>query len=380
MLFDYETLKIVWWCFMALLLIGFALTDGFDLGMGMLLPFVARSDEERRVAINAVGPTWDGNQVWLITAGGALFAAWPLVYAAAFSGFYVALLLVLFALFFRPVGFEYRNKLEDERWRSFWDWGLFAGGFVPALVFGVAFGNLLQGVPFHFDADMRSYYEGGFFGLLNPFGLLAGVVSVALLAMHGAIYLQLRTGGAVYERCRAAATWAALLYLAAFALAGIWIAYGIEGYRITGMPDPGSSFGPLAKSVVREPGAWLDIYRQHPWAMAAPLAGFAGAALTLLLSRLDRAGAAFLTSSAAVTGTLLTSGLSMFPFVMPSSSHPSHSLTLWDAVSSHRTLELMFFATILFLPLVVLYTSWVYRVMWGRIDTQVVQENRHNLY
>ncbi|RME34054.1 MAG: cytochrome d ubiquinol oxidase subunit II [Gammaproteobacteria bacterium] len=380
MLLDYETLKIIWWCFMAVLLIGFALTDGFDLGMGMLLPFVARSDEERRVAINAVGPTWDGNQVWLITAGGALFAAWPLVYAASFSGFYVAMLLVLFALFFRPVGFEYRNKLEDPRWRTFWDWGLFAGGFVPALVFGVAFGNLLQGVPFHFDPDMRSYYEGSFFALLNPFGLLAGVVSVALLAMHGAIYLQLRTGGAVYERCRIAATWAALLYLVAFALAGLWVSFGIEGYRVTGMPDPGTSFGPLAKSVTRASGAWLDIYRTHPWAMAAPAAGFLGALLTILFSRFDRPGAAFLTSAAAVTGTLLTAGLSMFPFVMPSSSHPSHSLTLWDAVSSHRTLELMFFATVLFLPLIVLYTSWVYRVMWGRIDTQVVQENRHNLY
>jgi cytochrome d ubiquinol oxidase subunit II len=174
MTIDYYTLKLIWWLFVGVLLIGFALLGGFDLGVGTLLPFVGRTDTQRRVILNAIGPTWEGNQVWFITAGGALFAAWPMVYATAFSGFYWALLLVLFALFFRPVGFEYRSKVEDPRWRSAWDWGLFVGGSVPALVFGVAFGNLLQGVPFHFDVFLRSYYTGSFWGLLNPFALLAG--------------------------------------------------------------------------------------------------------------------------------------------------------------------------------------------------------------
>src|SRR6516165_921644 len=186
---DYETLKVIWWLFIGVLLIGFAVTDGFDLGIGTLLPFLGRNDEERRVMLNSVGPTWEGNQVWFITAGGAIFAAWPVVYATAFSGFYVALILTLFALFFRPVGFEYRSKLADPRWRNAWDWALFVGGAVPALIFGVAFGNLLQGVPFHFDADQRVFYTGSFWGLLNPFALLAGVVSLAMLAMHGAIFL-----------------------------------------------------------------------------------------------------------------------------------------------------------------------------------------------
>src|SRR6185436_18910518 len=177
MIFDYETLKIIWWLFVGLLLVGFALTDGWDLGVGTLLPFVGRTDDERRVVINSIGPTWEGNQVWFITAGGATFAAWPLVYASAFSGFYAALILTLFALFLRPVGFDYRSKVEDPRWRSVWDWGIFVAGFVPALVFCVAFGNLLLGIPFHFDGDQRSFYTGSFIGLLNPFALVAGLGS-----------------------------------------------------------------------------------------------------------------------------------------------------------------------------------------------------------
>ena len=203
MILDYETLKVIWWLFVGVLLIGFAVTGGFDMGVGALLPFVGRNDDERRVAINTIGATWDGNQVWLITAGGAIFAAWPLVYAAAFSGFYVALILTLFALILRPVGFEFRSKIADPRWRATWDWGLFVGGAVPAIVFGVAFGNLLQGVPFQYDDTMRVSYSGGFFGLLNPFGLIAGVLSLAMLVMHGGTYLQLRTDGEILARCAA---------------------------------------------------------------------------------------------------------------------------------------------------------------------------------
>ena len=186
MLFDYFTLKIIWWLLVGALLIGFALLGGFDLGVGTLLPFVARSDKQRRVLLNSIGPTWEGNQVWFITGGAALFAAWPLAYAVTFSSLYFALLLVLFALFFRPIGFDYRSKLPNPKWRSAWDWALFAGGFVPALLFGVAFGNLLQGIPFYFDEDMRIYNMGTLLGLLNPFALFAGVISVSMLVMQGA--------------------------------------------------------------------------------------------------------------------------------------------------------------------------------------------------
>ena len=249
--FDYETLKVIWWAVVGVLIVGFAILDGFDLGVGILLPYVGRTDDERRVALNSVGPTWEGNQVWFITAGGATFAAWPLVYATAFSGFYIALIVVLFALFLRPVGFDYRSKVADPRWRSAWDWGLFVGGFVPALVFGVAFGNLLVGVPFHFDGDMRSFYTGSFFGLLNPFGLTAGLVSLTMLTMHGGFYLQLRTEGDVQARAARAARLAGIVFLALFAAAGFWVATGMDGFRIVTMPPPDSSFAPTAKTVER---------------------------------------------------------------------------------------------------------------------------------
>ena len=190
---DYPTLKIIWWLLIGVLLIGFAVMDGHDMGVATLLPFAGRDDEERRVIINTVGPHWDGNQVWFITGGGAIFAAWPLVYATAFSGFYWAMLLVLWALFLRPVGFDYRSKIDHPAWRSAWDWGLFVGGFVPPLVFGVAFGNLLQGVPFGFDERMLSTYTGSFWALFNPFALLCGLVSSAMVTFHGAVYLSHRT-------------------------------------------------------------------------------------------------------------------------------------------------------------------------------------------
>lgn len=380
MFIDYETLKLIWWLFVGVLLIGFALLGGFDLGVGTLLPFVGRTDAQRRVVLNAIGPTWEGNQVWFITAGGALFAAWPMVYATAFSGFYWAMLLVLFALFFRPVGFEYRSKVEDRRWRSTWDWGLFVGGAVPALVFGVAFGNLLQGVPFHFDEFLRPYYTGSFWGLLNPFALLTGVVSLTMLVFHGAIYLQMRTEDDIQARSRLAATVFGLLFLAAFGLAGVWQAYGIEGFRIVTMPDPGSVMTPLDKTVEVAPGAWLTNYSRFPWMMAAPAVVFLGGVLAVLLSRANRPGLGFVCSGSALAGVILTVGFAMFPFIMPSSTHPNSSLTAFDATSSHRTLMLMFGAVVIFLPIVLAYTSWVYSVLRGKSTEENIRANTHSAY
>ena len=380
MLFDYLTLKIIWWLFVGVLLIGFAIMDGFDLGVGTLLPFVARSDEQRRVLINSIGPTWEGNQVWLITAGGALFAAWPLVYAAAFSGFYWAMLLVLFALFFRPVGFEYRSKIEDSRWRSAWDWGLFIGGFVPALVFGVAFGNLLQGVPFNYDEFVRPHYTGSFWGLLNPFALLAGIVSLTMLIMHGAVYLQMRTEGEIKSRAGKAARLFGVIFMAAFAVAGVWQAFGIDGYKIVSMPDTGTAFSPLAKKVEVAAGALMQNYSICGYTIIAPVLAFAGGILALLLSAVNRPGAAFVCSGAALAGVILTAGFAMFPFVIPSSADPNGSLTVYDAVSSHRTLNLMFMAVVVFLPIVILYTSWVYKVMRGKVTEEKIEKETHTAY
>jgi cytochrome d ubiquinol oxidase subunit II len=380
MMFDYDTLKVIWWCFVGALLIGFALTNGFDFGVGMWLPFLGRDDLERRVIINVVGPTWEGNQTWFIAAGGAMFAAWPLVYAAAFSGFYVALMLLLFALFLRPVGFDYRSKLADPRWRSCWDWGLFIGGFVPPLIFGIAFGNLLQGVPFHYDDTMRMAYTGSFLGLFNPFGLLAGVLGVAMLAMHGATYLAHKTEGVIAARARKAAIAAAVLTIGAFALAGLWVATGLEGYRILAMPAPDSAFMPTAKTAVRAAGAWLDNYARWPATWLFPAMGLLGAAAALGFSRKRATLAAFLGSGVSVAGIVVTAGAAMFPFIMPSSLDPGSSLTAWDAVASHKSLGVMFWVILIMLPVVILYTSWVYGIMRGKVTAAYIRENEHESY
>ncbi len=380
MIFDYDTLKLIWWGFVGVLLIGFALLDGFDLGIGTLLPVIGRTDTERRVMINAIGPTWEGNQVWFVTAGGALFAAWPMVYAAAFSGLYVALLLVLFALFFRPVGFDYRSKIADPRWRAFWDWGMFAGGLIPALVFGIAFGNLFLGLPFRFDDTLRPHYLGGFLDLLHPFALLAGLVSLAMLVTHGALYLRLKTAGVIRRRALGAARLAGLGTLVAFTLAGLWLALGIDGLRIVSMPDPAAEPAVLAKTVQVEAGAWFHNYRHWPLLWLLPLTPYLAIPLALWLSGRDRDRLAFTASAVAVAAIILTAAAALFPFVLPSSLDPRSSLTLWDATSSHLTLQLMFWATLVLLPIVSVYTGWVYRVMRGRVDERRIEEDSHTLY
>jgi cytochrome bd ubiquinol oxidase subunit II len=378
---DYEILRVIWWLFLGVLLIGFAIMDGFDLGVAALLPFVAKTDSERRVAINTIGPVWEGNQVWLITGGGAIFAAFPPVYAASFSGFYIAMFLVLATLILRPVGFEFRNKIKDARWRTFWDYALFAGGVVPALVFGVAFGNVLQGVPFRIDSDLRILYEGsGLWELLNPFGLLCGLVSVAMLTTHGAVYLTVKAEGPVKERAAAYVRIGALATIALFAIGGLWIAFGISGYAITGGAPVDGPSNPLLKTVAVARGQWLHNYGVYKWMMLAPVLGFLGPLATSVLTAGKRHGLAFITSAIGILGIIATAGVSMFPFLMPSDIMPQASLTVWDATSSHLTLFVMLIATLIFLPIVIAYTGFVFRVLRGPVTAKQIEGNSANLY
>ncbi|AIR04219.1 MULTISPECIES: cytochrome d ubiquinol oxidase subunit II [Cedecea] len=377
---DYEVLRFIWWLLVGVLLIGFAVTDGFDMGVGMLSRVIGRTDVERRIMVNSIAPHWDGNQVWLITAGGALFAAWPMVYAAAFSGFYVAMILVLASLFFRPVGFDYRSKIEDTRWRNMWDWGIFIGSFVPPLVIGVAFGNLLQGVPFHVDEYLRLYYTGNFFQLLNPFGLLAGVVSVSMIVAQGATYLQMRTVGELHLRAKAAAQIAALVMMVCFALAGVWVVYGIDGYVVTSVLDHHAASNPLTKEVARQAGAWMVNFNNMPGLWAIPALGVVLPLLTILMSRLEKGALAFIFSSLTLACVILTAGIAMFPFVMPSSTMMNASLTMWDATSSQLTLNVMTYVAIVFVPIILLYTTWCYWKMFGRITKEHIESNSTSLY
>lgn len=379
-LIDYDTLKLIWWVLLGVLLIGFAVTDGFDMGVGALLPFAARTDMERRVAINTIAPVWEGNQVWFILGGGAIFAAWPPLYAVSFSGFYIAMFLILAALILRPVAFKYRSKREDPRWRSTWDWALFIGGFVPALVFGVAVGNVLQGVPFRLSDELRPFYEGGFFGLLNPFGLLCGLLSVAMLVMHGGAWLGLKATGMVAVRSRSYGMLAAIVVIVLFALGGVWLWLGIDGYRITAGITPDMASNPLRKEVAVEPGLWFANYATYPWMLIAPAMGFLGALGALLGLARQREVSTFLFSKLSVVGIISTVGLSMFPFILPSSIDPRSSLTVWDSGSSHSTLFNMLVATVIFLPLILAYTSWVYKVLWGKVSAKDIEDNQDTAY
>ncbi len=377
---DYELLKLIWWVLIGVLLVGFAIMDGHDMGVGTLLPFVGKDDVERRIIINTVGPHWDGNQVWFITAGGALFAAWPLVYATAFSGFYFAMMAVLWALFFRPVGFDYRSKINTPRWRNTWDWLLFTGSAIPALVFGVALGNVLQGVPFHYDpVTLGVKYTGSFWALFNPFALLCGVVSLTMLVAHGGNYLALRSVGSVRERSKKLAAIAIILSVLGFTLAGMTLPW-LPGYTLVSVIDPGAVLTPVDKTVATVQGGLLTNFKTQPLLWLFPLLAFVSALSSLLLVRHDRPGSAFISTGVYAFAVIFTVGVALFPFVLPSSSVPDSSLTLWDGVSSHRTLNIMFWVALIMTPIVIAYTSWAYRVMRGPVTAEHIRANEHGTY
>ncbi|KTD63458.1 cytochrome d ubiquinol oxidase subunit II [Legionella shakespearei] len=371
MILDYETLRIIWWLLLGILLIGFAIMDGFDLGVAIWLPWFAKTDVERRILINAVGPTWEGNQVWFILGGGAIFAAWPDLYALSFSGFYLAMLVVLLSLILRPVGFKYRSKLDNPIWRSTWDWLLFIGGFVPALIFGVAVGNVLQGVPFHYDTSLRVIYTGTFLQLLNPYALCTGILSVLMLAMHGAFFIRIKTEGVLQQKAKHGARYAALLMIILFVIMGFWT-HSMDGYILKNvMPHDGPS-NPLYKEAGIQASAWFINYKTVPITLLVPLLSVICALLAILL--INKTLIAFVFSSLSVGSLIATVGVSMFPFILPSSTHPAHSLTVWDSSSSQLTLLIMLIATVIFLPVILAYTAWVYRVLRGKVNEKTISE------
>jgi cytochrome bd ubiquinol oxidase subunit II len=373
-LLDYATLRVIWWLILGVLLIGFAITDGFDLGLGASFTFLGRTDAERRALLSTVEPVWEGNQVWFILGGGSAFAAWPLLYATSFSGLYLAMFLVLIALILRPVGFTYRGKLTDPRWRTGWDIALTLGGALPALLLGVAFANLFLGVPFHFDSLQRAVVSGSFFSLLHPFALLGGILSLSMLILHGNAYAALKVGEPMAARARLVGRAAAVVFLLTFLGAGLWVCSALGGYQVTSVMDHAGPSDPMRKTVAIVTGAWLNNFRIWPLLWAAPGCAVVGALAAYLSLRAQHAGAAFLASILVQAGTILTGGFALFPFLLPSSTHPSQSLTVWDASSSTKTLLLMLAGVAVFLPIILAYTSWVFRVLRGRVTL----ENLHD--
>jgi len=370
-MFDLDTLRVIWWALLGILLIAFAVTDGYDFGTAALLRLRGRDSDERHVLLETVEPTWEGNQVWFVLGGGASFAAWPMLYAVSFSGMYLAIALVLLAFILRPVGFNFRSKIEHTRWQDLWDWVLVASGVTVPLLTGVAFGNLFLGLPFRFDDDLRMSWHGSFFELLHPFALLAGLVSLSMLLTHGAAWVAFKADRSIAARAARIARWTCLAWAVLYVGAGIWLAYGIPGYAIASEAVPGGPSNPLFKQVATG-SSWFAGYMRHPWFWAAPVAAFAGA-LVLQWQVATQRVSGFLGSSLMVIGTILSAGFALFPFLLPSSLDPRSSLTVWDASSSRSTLLLMLGATAVFLPLIVLYTSWVFKVMRGRVTLDHVR-------
>jgi cytochrome d ubiquinol oxidase subunit II len=371
-MFDYATLRVIWWALLGILLIGFAVMDGFDFGVAGLLKVLGRDNEERHVLLEGIEPTWEGNQVWFILAGGATFAAWPMLYAVSFSGMYLAIALVLLAFILRPVGFNFRGKIHDPRWASLWDWVLTGSGLVVMLVAGVAFGNLFLGVPFRFDGDLRMSWQGGLFELLHPFALLTGLISLSMLLTHGACWAALKADHVIAERAVRVARWMTLVYAVLYVLAGIWVAYGIPGYAFSGPAITDGPSNPLYKQVAVG-GSWFAGYMQYPWFWTAPLLALVSAVgVQVLIGRRSIAG--FIASSLMVGSTIASAGFALFPFLLPSSLDPNSSLTVWDSSSSRGTLQTMLVVTAVLLPIVMLYTSWVYRVMRGRVTLEQVRK------
>lgn len=374
----YLALKVIWWLLLGVLLTGVAVMVGMDMGVGTQLRYVGRTDAERRIAINVIAPHWDGNQVWFVLGGGAIFAAWPLVYATAFSGLYIVMLLLLWSMIVRPLAFEYRSKRESAAWRDGWDWCLFLSGFVPMLVFGAAVGNMLLGVPFHFDWRLTSFYTGSFISLLNPFAILCGAVSVGMSVYMGGAILMSGADGDVAARARRAAMAAGVVAMILFTIGGVWVT-GLEGYVLAAGPHPNLPQTPLHQTVTRAVGAWFGNYNAYPILWALPGLAYAGTLLGVAALAARKPILGWWLGALGWVGIIGTAGAAMFPFIMPSASNPSHSLTVWNSGSSARTLGWMLGFTLILLPIIVWYTSWAFWVMRGKVTRDEVDSSSHAL-
>ncbi len=331
---------------------------------------------ERRVVLNVIGPHWDGNQVWFVLGGGAVFAAFPLIYATAFSGFYVVMLVLLWSMIVRPLGFEYRSKLADATWRNLWDWSLLVSGAVPMVVFGAAIGNLFHGVPFHFEWNLTSFYTGSFLALLNPFAILCGLLALALSVVMGALTVMNGADGAIWKRARGLVTVAAIAAVVLFAAGGFWV-HGLDGYRLVSGSGAGVPQTPLDEHVAITAGAWLANFSAHPALWLLPVLGFLGMLGALAAGQGGRSHLGWWLGALAWLGVIGTAGAALFPFLLPSSSNPSMSLTLWNASSSQLTLAWMLGFTLVFIPLVIWYTSWAFWVMRGKVQATQIEHDEH---
>ncbi len=366
----YMSLKIIWWLIINVLLIAFSVTGGTDIGANFLLPIVSRNDNDRRLILNSIGPTWEGNQVWLITIVAAMFAVWPPVFSTAFTVLFVPAMFVLFLLILRPPGFDYRGKIDSHHWRSIWDGCLFLSSLGLALTLGIVFGNLFLGLPFYFDEDLRAVFDANMLNLLSPMPILFGIVYLAMLTVQGGIFLQCKLEGEIVKRIKTVIQIAGIVFLITFVASAILINLKTIGYKIVSMPDIETAFLPIKKLVIREKSAWIENYVNFPQLWTVPIVALLAMRGAMKLSQHNHSRWGMLLSSICIACMLLSATLSLFPFLLPSSYVPNHSLTVWDSCSSYLTLSWILGVVVILLPIVLLYTTWVYRVMRGKVRLQ----------
>ncbi len=380
MIFDYVTLQVIWWVLVGAVLILYATTAGFDFGVTMLLPFMNRhrdfrqDDVERRVMLNTISATWDGNQTWLVFAGGALFVVWPVVYTTVFSGVYAGMLLVLFAFFLRPPGFDYRSKIHRDGWRKMWDWALFLSAFLPIFAFGLVIGNLFVGLPFHFSAfDMRSFYDGNFFDLLNPFGIVCGLTAVAMALTQGCVHLNRRTRGELQDTFRRLYRSFGMVFLLLMTIAGIMLAYHVKGFVLLHSPTNAPAH-PLNNIVSEHTGAWFNSMQVHTWKWIPVIVAYAATLIGMTFAKRGNGGFSFWLNSIGIAGTVAMFGATLFPFLVPSSIVPDQSITAWNATSAPFTLMGMFYIGVVLLLAIFAYKFWGYYAVWRKNKTLGVED------
>lgn len=379
---DYAVLKIIWWVLIGLILILYATTAGYDLGITIILPFL-KSEKHKRLVLNISGPTWDGNQTWIVFAGGGLFVVWPVLYSLSFSGFYAAILMILWPFFLRPLGYDYRGKIDNPMWRTFWDWGLFVSALLPVFIFGVVFGNLLQGVPFHFNPrTMEEIYTGNFGELMNPFGILCGLVSTSMIIMHGAAYIARRGTKdlkALARRIQFILSWITLIL---FAFSGWWLVNKVSGFSLIEQPAQ-PTLHPLDNVVSQQLGAWTAHYSVAPWKYYPVVIALVALVVSMVFNRMGRMRTAFWASVFTLGGIVATAGATMFPFIMPSSTNMNESLTVWNAVSSQYALNIMFYVGGALLVIILIYKIFAFRMGWHNketLDEDDLSDDKHIVY
>lgn len=379
---DYTFLQLVWWVLIGFVLIIYATTAGYDAGVTMIMPFMRR-EIDRRVLLNTSAPVWDGNLSWIVFAGGGLFVVWPVVYSTAFSGCYAAMLCILWSLFFRATGFDYRGKIQKHAWRRFWDLGLLISGGLPVFIFGVLLGNCLLGLPFHFDEKtFRSFYTGSFWELFNGFGLLAGLISLLMVLMHGAAYIQRRTESHLREMAHKLFYVFAITILIAFTAAGLWVAFGIKGYvLISSASNP--TLYPTDNVVTQSLGAWIDSYAVYPWKFYPPIIAYVSLLVGLWANAMRYCVLCFWASAVSIGGIIATAGATLFPFLMPSSTYLNQGLTVWNSTSSQYALNTMLYVGVFLLLVILCYKIFAFHTLWSKqktITAADIEENDHSYY